>query len=82
MVANNEMTPFSLTVAETIKGRMVKTGITQTELAGAIGRSQSYVALRVIGRASWTLNDIDKIAKHFGMANGFALMDESRGAAH
>ncbi|WP_416174851.1 hypothetical protein [Bifidobacterium crudilactis] len=44
-----------------------------------LNRSQSYVQTRFHGEQAWTTDDIDALAKIFGLTNGFALIDEARG---
>ena len=38
-----------------------------------------YVQTRCSGLQSWSLDDIDALAKYFGFPNAFALLDKARG---
>lgn len=51
----------------------------QTDLGRVLRRSQSYVQTRCSGLQSWSLDDIDALAKYFGFPNAFALLDKARG---
>ena len=53
--------------------------ITQATVAEHLHRSPNYVSDRVTMKRSWTMQDIDALAKLFGLPNGFALIDEARG---
>lgn len=58
---------------------MESRGISQGQMGKFLNRSQSYVQTRFHGEQAWTTDDIDSIAKIFGLANGFSLIDEARG---
>ncbi|MGH3466671.1 MAG: helix-turn-helix domain-containing protein [Thermocrispum sp.] len=49
------------------------TGETQRDLAGGIGRGQPEVSRRQSGTSAWTLDDLDRLAAHFGIAAGDLL---------
>ena len=66
-------------VAETVAGEMRRRGMSQNRLAKLIGKSQSYVSTRTRGEQSWTIDDLDAIAKALGLPNGFAILDRARG---
>lgn len=82
MVRKSEMPETSTTtkvIAETIRKHMESRGISQGQMGKFLNRSQSYVQTRFHGEQAWTTDDIDSIAKIFGLANGFSLIDEARG---
>ena len=54
-------------------------GVKQADLGRVLGRSQSYVQTRCAGLQSWSVDDVDALAKYFGFPNGFALLDKARG---
>lgn len=54
-------------------------GVKQADLGKVLGRSQSYVQTRCSGLQSWSVDDVDALAKYFGLPNGFALLDMARG---
>ena len=74
-----EMDPFTIILAETIRRGLQENGMTQTKLGEKIGRTQAYVSPRYRGLLPWTTKDINLIAQVLGFANGFALIDEARG---
>ncbi|MEU6479327.1 helix-turn-helix transcriptional regulator [Streptomyces sp. NPDC047017] len=43
------------------------TGESQTDLAAALGVSQAQVSRRQSGTATWSLDDCDAVAEHFGI---------------
>ena len=47
---------------------MARRRLNQTELATAIGRSQSYVSRRVTGEFAFDLDDLERIAAALGVA--------------
>lgn len=69
----------SKVTAECINQLAKAKGVTQTDLGRMLGRSQSYVQTRCSGLQSWSVDDVDALAKHFGLPNGFALLDMARG---
>lgn len=82
MVRNIDLAETSMAtklIAETVKSLMVDGGWSQAKVGYLLGKSQSYVSLRVKGIASWTIDDLDKLAKAFGYANAFGLLDAVRG---
>ena len=82
VVRNNELTPMSATtkvIAETTRGLIETEGLSQEQIGKLLGRSQSYVSTRIKGLQPWTTEDIDALAKHFGLGNAFGLIDKARG---
>lgn len=69
----------SKVTAEYINQLAKAKGATQTDLGRMLGRSQSYVQTRCSGLQSWSVDDVDALAKYFGLPNGFALLDMARG---
>ncbi|WP_406277351.1 helix-turn-helix domain-containing protein [Streptomyces sp. NBC_00191] len=61
--------PMSLreTLQLTVAALMHATGDSQSELAGALGLTQTQVSRRQAGRTAWTLDDCDGLAAHFGL---------------
>lgn len=70
---------ISKVTAEYINQLAKAKGVKQADLGRALGRSQSYVQTRCAGLQSWSVDDIDALAKYFGLPNGFALLDRARG---
>lgn len=55
------------TLRLTVAALMQATAQTQTDLAQAIGLTQAQISRRQTGRASWTLDDCDRLADHYGI---------------
>lgn len=82
MVRKSEFPETSATtkvVAETVAEEMRRRGMSQNRLAKLIEKSQSYVSTRTRGEQSWTIDDVDAIAKALGLPNGFVIFDRARG---
>lgn len=62
----------------TIKLIMAMREETQGSLARSIGLSTTTVNAKQIGRSSWTLNDLDALAKHWEVS----VIDLLKGAPH
>ncbi|MCZ7430134.1 helix-turn-helix domain-containing protein [Streptomyces sp. WMMC1477] len=52
----------------TVAALLYATGETQRDLAAGIGRGQSEVSRRQSGAVAWTLEDLDALAAHYGIA--------------
>lgn len=81
MVSSNNkgLSAFATMVGELVRENMSRHKITQATVAEHLHRSPNYVSERVTMKRSWTMQDIDALAKLFGLPNGFALVDEARG---
>lgn len=82
MVRNTDLEETSQAtklIAETVAAMIRKAGWSQTKTGAVLGKSQSYASLRLKGLASWTTDDLDKLAKALGYGNAFALLDIVRG---
>ncbi|EFM41712.1 hypothetical protein HMPREF0168_1105 [Bifidobacterium dentium ATCC 27679] len=66
-------------VAEFVAQNVAKRRWSQTTVGQKIGKSQTYVSLRIKGLNSWTTDDLDNLAKAFGYGNAFGLLDAVRG---
>lgn len=75
-VDKREVPEFTRLVARTIKGMMAERGVTQSQVAEAIGRTQGYVSERVNGLDSWNTAEIEALAHIFGISGGMELMME------
>ena len=76
---NREMSAFAMMVGELVRQNMSRHKVTQATVAEHLHRSPNYVSERVTMKRSWTMQDVDALAKLFGLPNGFALIDEARG---
>lgn len=54
-------------VAAEIRGLMAKRRVTQEQLAAHMGVSQAAIARRLSGRVPFDVDDLDSIAKYFGV---------------
>ncbi|NEE37991.1 acyltransferase, partial [Streptomyces sp. SID7982] len=50
----------------TVSALMSRTGERQGDLAVGIGQAQAQVSRKQTGRQHWTLDDVDRIAGHYG----------------
>lgn len=78
VVKNDDLRPtsaFTREVARKVRGLTAEQGVTQKIIAGALGRTQSYVSVRMQGREAWTTADLDTIAGLLGMT-GAELLGE------
>ncbi|MEU8960070.1 acyltransferase [Streptomyces sp. NPDC048518] len=51
----------------TVSALMSRTGERQGDLAAGLGQAQSHVSRKQTGRQHWTLDDVDRLAAHYGM---------------
>lgn len=82
MVRNSElepMDPASRLICDAIQAIARQHNMTNVHIAKQIGRSPTYVSLRIRGLDAWDTRDINKLAKLFGYPNSFGLLDEVRG---
>ena len=65
MPAGKEPEPgaFARAVSDEVRLAMVRHRISGTQLAGMIGRSQSYMSKRLRNDASFTANDVEAICR-------------------
>ena len=59
--------PLALRVGATVAVLLHLKGQSQADLALALGVSQAQISRRQQGTASWSLNDCDALATHFGI---------------
>ena len=65
---------FTRRIAPIIKGLMREHGVTQTRLAAILDRSQAYVSERASGKEAWNTDELEVLARQFGLSNGFELL--------
>ena len=58
-----EQVTFASQVAANIRAEMARYGISQTQMAAALGVPQSVVSDRSRGRTPWTLNEVEAVAR-------------------
>lgn len=79
MVKNEDMREqgtFSRNVSRYVAGMLGEKDVKQTALAKKLSRSQSYVSVRWNGRESWSLDELDVIARTLGFRDGIDLISE------
>lgn len=78
-IGGENMAPYPLAVSEYVREKMRTHGITQQALAKRLKRSQAYVSDRYLDKKSWTLQDLDEIAKMLGYSGMMTLLNEMQG---
>lgn len=73
------MSPYPKAVSEFVRQKLEQKGITQRALGKQIGRSQAYVSDRYLDKKSWTLQDLDDIARLVGYSGMMALLNDMQG---
>lgn len=58
---------FNGIVAENIRALAGRRGVSQSDIARAIGFTPQAVSIRWRGRREWQLSDIEKVAAYFGV---------------
>ena len=55
-------------VSEEVRAWMARRGIRQAQLAEALGISQQSVSMRLTGRTSWNVDDLEPVAQLLGVS--------------
>lgn len=55
------------TLNETLRLLMTRTGRRQVDVAEALGVTRASLSQRLLGNASWKVNDLPKVADYFGL---------------
>lgn len=82
MVRNSElpeMDPFSRLISASVKTLAAKKQMSNAYIARQIGKSPTYVSLRIRGLDAWDTHDLSALARLFGYTNAFGIVDEARG---
>ncbi|MGW2541189.1 helix-turn-helix domain-containing protein, partial [Kitasatospora sp. NPDC001574] len=56
------------TLRLTVAALRQRTGESQAQLAAGVGLTQDKVSRRQAGAQAWTLDEVDALARHWGMA--------------
>lgn len=57
-------------------------GVTQAKIGEALaGRSKGYVSDRILGKRSWAISELDRIAPLFGLPDALSLVAAAAGRA-
>ncbi len=70
----SKVSQFTRDIARIIKGRMAEEGVTQTQIALAISRSQAYVSERVNGLDAWNTHELSVLSDLLGYEDTFQMM--------
>lgn len=61
---------------------MESKGITQAKISEVLdGRSKRYVSDRILGKRSWAISELDRIAPLFGLPDALSLIAAAAGRA-
>ena len=55
--------PFAEAMASAIRGVVAGKGLSGNQLAKQLNRAQSYVSVRLSGKKSWNMDELDQIAE-------------------
>lgn len=71
---DSSTTRTDLVICKYISQAMEANGITQADLSKALeGRSKGYVSDRVLGKRSWAISELDRLAPLFGLPDALSL---------
>lgn len=78
---DSSTTRTDLVIRKYISQAMEANGITQADLSKALeGRSKGYVSDRVLGKRSWAISELDRLAPLFGLPDALSLVAAACGS--
>ena len=78
---DSSTTRTDLVICKYISQAMEANGITQSDLSKALeGRSKGYVSDRVLGKRSWAISELDRLAPLFGLPDALSLVAAACGS--
>ena len=78
---DSSTTRTDLVICKYISQAMEANGITQADLSKALeGRSTGYVSDRVLGKRSWAISELDRLAPLFGLPDALSLVAAACGS--
>lgn len=78
---DSSTTRTDLVICKYISHAMEANGITQADLSKALeGRSKGYVSDRVLGKRSWAISELDRLAPLFGLPDALSLVAAACGS--
>ena len=78
---DSSTTRTDLVICKYIRQAMEANGITQADLSKALeGRSKGYVSDRVLGKRSWAISELDRLAPLFGLPDALSLVAAACGS--
>lgn len=78
---DSSTTRTDLVICKYISQAMEANGITQADFSKALeGRSKGYVSDRVLGKRSWAISELDRLAPLFGLPDALSLIAAACGS--
>ena len=78
---DSSTTRTDLVICKYISQAMESNGITQADLSKALeGRSKGYISDRVLGKRSWAISELDRLAPLFGLPDALSLVAAACGS--
>lgn len=78
---DSSTTRTDLVICKYISQAMEANGITQANLSKALeGRSKGYISDRVLGKRSWAISELDRLAPLFGLPDALSLVAAACGS--
>lgn len=78
---DSSTTHTDLVICKYISQAMEANGITQADLSKALeGRSKGYISDRVLGKRSWAISELDRLAPLFGLPDALSLVAAACGS--
>ena len=78
---DSSTTRTDLVICKYISQAMEANGITQADLSKALeGRSKGYVRDLVLGKRSWAISELDRLAPLFGLPDALSLVAAACGS--
>ena len=78
---DSSTTRTDMVICKYISQAMEAKGIPQADLSKALeGRSKGYVSDRVLGKRSWAISELDRLAPLFGLPDALSLVAAACGS--
>ena len=78
---DSSTTRTDMVICKYISQAMEAKGVTQADLSKALeGRSKGYVSDRVLGKRSWAISELDRLAPLFGLPDALSLVAAACGS--
>ena len=78
---DSSTTRTDMVICKYISQAMEANGTTQADLSKALeGRSKGYVSDRVLGKRSWAISELDRLAPLFGLPDALSLVAAACGS--
>lgn len=77
-VKRSTMNITTKAISMAIKTQAKRAGVSNKQLAEAIGKSHDAFSRRINNRTTWQLDELDCMAPELGLSDGWALLDLAR----